>query len=60
MQIIQNGIIYSLFTGKWIVGTNDTISGNAIPANMAAPSHIIIPRKVENHKIEEIGQRAFR
>ena len=59
-SFIDNGIIYSKINNKWIVGTNSSISGNAVPSNQKAPSNLIIPKFVRGHKIFEIGSFAFR
>ena len=60
-EITENGIIYSFVNNKWIVGTNSSEhSGNAVPPNQNAPSHLVIPKTIEGHKITEIGAYAFR
>ena len=58
--ILEKGIIYSCHNGIWVVGTNTTTSGNAIPEGSYAPSILIIPKRIRGHKIEEIGVKAFR
>ena len=59
-QIIENNVIYTKIENNWIVGTNSTISGNAILEGKKAPIHLIIPKRVKGHKIQEIGRYAFR
>ena len=58
-EIVENGLVYSLHKGIWIVGTNGTESRNAIAGNVTAPSIIVIPKKVKGHLIKEIGITAF-
>ena len=49
----------TLQNGKYIIGTNETTAGNGYINKDIAGSVLTIPSKIDEKKIEEIGQYAF-